>query len=647
MASKGVIQLPFTETLSFGDGSPPSILTLPVPPGMVPVSISGELNSTLQRVAQVTVFPTRTKTNTTVATRVNVAKVQVPMKVPLAQARIVDGFVSVALDVVDPVDLRYCAPSDPGFVTLDHVVMQLRGKPVAPTSPANFITPTVTSVEVVIPDAPTSPVLEAGLSAVASLTRAVAPGANVRLYTQTQYALQEPLGEIRGRKVSVQVGTGPVVTSINAPRGEVPELAVTGAVDLLPAALNALGSQFIVFADGSTTTGLKQSTAVDPSLTHKLTDFGLEPTLQLTGYGTSSRAVTIPQASFAGPINAVGVHLVATNTDIPTDVLASVNVFWNEALIGSYTLEDSATTLDEQLSVPSTQITSSSQFKIEFTAVPRQGDCTGDRGQLPVGLYVDAGATTLIATRGEALAPGFQRFPQALAGVLPVAFSSGLETAVAASSAGDIVASLQRADPAPLTLKVVDPSDFINDCATGLLVGATADDASSLFAPVRLSEFRTVGGNSVEFTVGVDQAVAVLEAFEGPSCNVLMLAAWAPATMEQQAEELAQEVARYTSDVDFGWSSLYANLVVALPDFEEPIQLGTGEVVPQPAVIEEYRPYGWYFAIGVGLIALVGFFGAWRRRRRSAKVRKYLEAELRDQKAQEPGGDERSHPDSP
>jgi hypothetical protein len=117
--------------------------------------------------------------------------------------------------------------------------------------------------------------------------------------------------------------------------------------------------------------------------------------------------------------------------------------------------------------------------------------------------------------------------------------------------------------------------------------------------------------------------------------------------MEQQAEELAQEVARYTSDVDFGWSSLYANLVVALPDFEEPIQLGTGEVVPQPAVIEEYRPYGWYFAIGVGLIALVGFFGAWRRRPRSAKVRKYLEAELRDQKAQEPGGDERSHPDSP
>jgi len=640
------INLPFTKTLSFGDGTPASILTLPVPPGMVPVAITGQLTSSLQRVAEVTAVPSPAKTINAGITEVAVGKVQVPIRVPLAQARIVDGFVSVAFDVVDPVNTNYCAPSDPGFVTLNTVVMQLSGVPDSPTSPANFITPAVTQVSVVIPDAPTSPMLEAGLSAVATLSTAVAQGAKVRLFTQSEFGVQPPLREVRGRKVSVRIGEGPVTTAVVAPAGQVPELIVTGSANLLTAGLNALGSQFIAFADGKRTAGLAQSTSIDPSLTHKLTDFGLEPTVALTGYGSSSRAVTIQQASFAGPISSVGVHLVATNTAIPADVLASVNVFWNEALIGSYTLDGSETSIDEQVTAPSTQLTASSQFKIEFTAVPRKGDCTGASGQLPVGLYVDAAATTMTATRGEALAPGFPRFPQALAGVLPVAFSTGLDSAVAASSAGDIVAALQLVNPAPLTIQVVDPSDFISDCSTGLFVGATADDATAMTAPVRLSAFRTVGGNAISFTVGVDQAVAVFEAFERPSCNVLMLAGWGPESQSAQVAKLAQEVARYTADVEFGWTSLYANVLVGLPEEKQPIQISTGELVPQQAVIEGYRPYGWYFAIAVALIAVVGIFGAWRRRRRSAKVRRYLEVEARIQRENEPRSEDSEAPNT-
>ncbi|MDO9484447.1 MAG: hypothetical protein Q7K25_00070 [Actinomycetota bacterium] len=629
--ANGVIQLPFAQIVTFGDGADPTILRLPVPAGLTPVRIVGNLSSTLKRVADVTAVPTPATVSRPRVTHVAVGKSSVPLNASLSQAEIVDGFVSLALDVTDPPDEGFCAAGDPGKVTLAEIALEVSGEPVTPTSPANFVDTSTEQVRVVIPDDASSTQMSAGLNAVASLTAAFRSQARVRLFTSKSVALEAPLSPIRGRLVTISDGPEEVVTTVVTKPGGVPTLELKGSGAGLPRAASALGSMFISLADTPLTTGLTQTLNQVAGLTQPLEDLGAGETLALTGYGKSIGSVTVPQAAFGGPISAAVVNLHATQTVVPAEVLSSVNIFWNDFLVASYSAISKETALDFDIAIPSTRMRSSNSLRFEYTAVPRQGGCTGPVGLLPMGLYVDTKATTVVGQRGQSLDPGFPRFPQVLADSLPVAFSTGLPTSAAATSAGDLVAGLQTVNPRQLDVSVVEAEAFIEDCDTGLFIGGTAEDATALAAPVRLSQFRTFDGLALEFGVGADSPVSVLEAFARNSCNVLMLAAWAPTAQEAGQVDLALEVARYPVDSEFGWSALYGSMLVGLPDRTEPVQLGTKDVVPQEEIKEEYRPYGLWFAVALIALVIVGLLGALVRRRRLRKIRRYVEAELRAQ----------------
>ncbi len=627
--SGGTVMLPSDRTLTLTDAAPATLLTLAVPAGLTPVRVNARLTSSLKRVAEVTSVPTPSNTLRTVTTVTKVGATAVPMRAPLNQAKIVDGTVTISLDIVDPPQQGWCGTLDPGSISVDQIVLELSGNATPPDTVADFITPSVTGVRVVIPDKPDSSTLEAGLSAVSSVTRAVGQNASVRLFTASAEAAQAKLSPIRGRVISIEPSAdASVATSITNAVGAPPVLHVVGGQGALTTAAAALGSQFIVLADAAKTAGLTETLANGGALEHPLVDFGAPDSIALTGYGRSTQTTTIQQAAFGGPVDQVTISLVGSHTAIPDDVLASVNVYWNDFLASSVTLDSETTALDQDVVIGSTRMRSTNSLMIEFTAVPRQGACQGPVGQLPVGLYIDSAATQVAGQRGEALQSGFTRFPQVLAGQLPVAFSTQLDASTEATSAGDIVSALQLVNPRRFTVSVQSPEDFISDCSTGLFIGATADDATNLQAPVRLTSFRSVQGTSLDFGVGVDQPVAVLEGFERSTCNVLMLGSWAPEGQKAQESALALKVANYTVANEFGWLALFGSLLVSLPKSAEPVQLGTGEIVPQAVVTEEYRPYGLWFAIALGILVLIGLFGAWRRRRRSAKIRHYIEAEI-------------------
>ena len=632
------VMLPSDQTLTLTEGAPATLLTLAVPAGLTPVRINARLTSSLKRVAEVTSIPTPSNTLRTVTTVTSVGATAVPMQAPLNQAKIVNGNVTVALDIVDPPQSGWCGTLDPGSISVDQIVLELSGTATPPDTVANFITPSVTGVHVVVPDKPDSSTLEAGLSAVSSITHAVGTNASVRLFTKTGEAAQAKLSPIRGRVVSIEPSSAQsVATSITNAPDTAPVLHVAGGPGALTQAAGALGSQFIVLADAAKTAGLTETLATGGALTHPLVDFGAPDSIALTGYGRSTQTTTIQQAAFGGPVDQVTVNLVGSHTSIPDDVLASVNVYWNDFLTSSITLDSKTTALSQNVVIPSSRMRSTNSLMIEFTAVPRQGACQGPVGQLPVGLYIDSVATQVTGQRGEALSSGFTRFPQALAGQLPVAFSTQLDPSTEATSAGDIVSSLQLVNPRRFTVSVQTPDDFISNCSTGLFVGATADDATNLQAPVRLTNFRSVQGTSLDFGVGVDQPVAILEGFERSNCNVLMLGSWGPDGQAAQEAALALQVSNYTVANQFGWLALFGSLLVSLPKSAEPVQLGTGEIVPQAVVTEEYRPYGLWFAIGLGILVLIGLIGAWRRRRRSAKIRQYIEAEIAADEAEDFG----------
>lgn len=625
----GRILLPVDRTLTLTDGAPSTLLTLAIPPGLTPVRVNARLTSSLKRIAEVTSIPQPSNTLRTKTTVTPVGATSTALHAPLDQAKIVDGSVTLALDIVDAPQQGWCGVLDPGTVSIDEIVLELAGTATPPTTVADFMSPSVTTVRVVIPDKPDSALLDAGLNAVASLTQVMATDASVRLFTESQAAALPVLNPIWGRVVTIDPSSAPeVVTSVAAESGLPPVLALAGVASALPQAAGALGSKFISLADAAKTQGLTETVSVDAALVHPLVDFGAPESIALTGYGRATQAVVIPQAAFGGPIDQITFNLVGNRTAIPSDVLASVNVYWNDFLEASQTFDGETTALDLPVNVAASRMRSVNSLRIDFTAVPRQGACQGPVGQLPVGLYVDGVATKVTGHRGEALAAGFARFPQVLAGQLPVSFGSQLDVSTEATAAGDIVSSLQRVNPRRLTVAVLSSADFISECSTGLFIGANADDAAKLGAPLRLADFRSVEGTSLDFGVKVDQPAAVLEAFSRSTCNVLMLGSWAPSGQEMQEAELALKVAQYAVANEFGWLGMSADLLVGLPSSDEPVQLSTNEVIPQPEVTEEYRPYGLWFAIAFGILVLIGLIGAWRRRRRSMAIRRYLEAEM-------------------
>ena len=166
------------------------------------------------------------------------------------------------------------------------------------------------------------------------------------------------------------------------------------------------------------------------------------------------------------------------------------------------------------------------------------------------------------------------------------------------------------------------PADaFIADDRSGVVVGATTADATSLEAPLKLSSIRLLDQADSSFEVTSQEPYAVLEAI-GPSDSadrqVLMLGGWSPGN-QAAPRALTDKLLDYL--VSTGWPPLDGDLL--LTDDSAPPFTVDSTTLTQEETTEaepEERSYAKWFVAGVALLLLLLAFQVVISIRRDRKV---------------------------
>lgn len=534
---------------------------------------------------------------------------------------------------------QVCVSPQLGQARLDHVVVDLDGQELRPTTLAQFFSPSVRAVSVVVPTDAAAAVQQAGLAAVAAAAHLYGAEVPVTLTSTDDASRAAPADAVGGRRIVITPGTGVAHTSVSSVDG-VPTLTVTGDPERLANAAAALGSPFLALARSKHVAQLEQSGTVGASQTRTFDVLGQSaPTVE--GLGVSQFVVSVKLSDFGRSVSALSVHLVGQHAAIPSSISAVLSYYWNGQLIGSQDLVGDETAIDATLPVPASKLTAFNSLTVKMVAVPTgQGgssgssispfDCHGALSVLPVEVDFDGKASSVTATPGQPFAPGFVRFPQSLANVMTVALGAGAAAAgdEALTNAGALIAALQRLNTAQLDVKLMSVPAFMSSSAPGLIVDATPDQVASLDAPLKMARFRTIDAQDVHFGAGVDSPYAALQAFSQHSRDVLLLSSWSPRAQDSLDARLEDHLVDWISGDPNGWYGLYGDLAVAQSLSAKPVLLESNAVSPQPQTVHHFSSKARLALIvgGVLLLAMAAQMLARRRmRRRAARL---VEAEF-------------------
>ncbi|RFA12294.1 hypothetical protein B7R22_15920 [Subtercola boreus] len=629
---------------SIPDDSVPVFVTVDVPDGLSPTAATATLTP-------VESDPTGTSGTVRVTVKGELrqsvdAAQAAALDIPLSASDVVDGRLAIGLTYIpagalsDAAAVAACTPPATASVSLSAGTVAVTGDATAPTTVADFFSPALNAISVTLPDDPSGAVRAAGLAAIGSLAKTFPSPVALSLTTASDATSAVSVEPTRGRIVTF-ASTGdtsadssqPVETALSTSAAGVPQLTITGPESELAAAGAALGSAYLPLAFAGTTSGLSQSGSstagsLVAGLEHTFTDLGAGNQIALSVPAETASVVNVSQSAFGGPIGDATVHVVGTHSAIPDSVVATMNVYWNDFLIGSAVLGNTPA-FDVSLPVASTRLTAANALKVTLSAQRASGECLPPETSIPIELFVDNRASTVSGTRGQSLDAGFQRFPQALGQTLPVAFGTGLDAASALSAAGDIVASLQRNSTVQLGVSVMSVGDFASSTLSGLVVGATSEDSNTLKAPLRLDSFKAIDSKTLTFGVGTSTPYAALEGFETNGRNILMLGGWAPdGSASDATASLQRRAADHALTGTGAWFGLSGDVIVAGPGADEPVALSSNAIVPQTAVTSDYNSYALWGGIVLAILILAGVIGEIGRRRRRRKLAKYVDAQL-------------------
>lgn len=514
-----------------------------------------------------------------------------------------------------------CRLLQPTFASLTNLAVTYRGTEKAPTSVGAFFPQQSPQIVVQVPRNADRSVAEAGLNAVAALSRRYPNTTTIQVRPQDA---KLPAFRTGARLVRIEAGSGPARASVSR-TGRWPVLTVSGKSGL-PDAAAALADPALALVSGRTAQKLTFSSTAreDRRLRRPLSDVVVGDRLTLTGYGTTTSYLQIPQDLFGESISRLGLHLVGTHTAVARRGQVQLDVLANDLLIDSVSFDaDSKPQFTLNTHIPSAALRGTNALVLRMSAVPASGSCATDLSQLPVEVHVDLADSSVRGRPGPGELTGFTRFPQTLKGVLPVAIRanpSGFDAELRRAAA--LVVPLQRAAAGPLAVKLVKPDDFVSGSESGLLVGGSRADADQLDAPLRLAPAQVMTYLDARFQVLTNQPFVALEAFHQGERDVLFLGGWKVdgAGYGTLANRLTSTVERNT------WETLSDDVFVATGS-DKPFSLNSNAVIPQPERIDGKRAFAKWFVGGVAvLLVLLGINALWTRRRKR-KIGRLIDAQ--------------------
>ena len=384
-------------------------ITLPVPAGLNPAVIAGEIGVSLDTPGATVDFSSGSDS----LLRLQVTDAApTPFIVPLATVPVHDGLIAVTVTSYVPFPDVYCRGQyDIPMVTLDQLTVGYSGSATAPTTVAGFFPPILGLVRLWIPEAPTP----AQLQAASDLTSAiVAINPNRRMALEVHglpvRGLPDP-GPFVPNVRDITIGTtGPSSASVAAgPPGE-PILVLTGDGPNLELTESVVVSELSGLLQASrATVGGVFVPAVIPQSEQTVTQLGAG-ILEVSGEGRLHLDVPFSQGQFGGMINKLTLHLKGTYTPVPAGSTADLSVLVNNQEVAARTLNGSGH-FNLQLPVPIAAIQRDNLLIVELAYTPLQGICAA--GAVPFDLRIDP-SSSIQTHLGPSLPLGFDRLPQAL-----------------------------------------------------------------------------------------------------------------------------------------------------------------------------------------------------------------------------------------
>jgi hypothetical protein len=577
---------------------------IPVPPGVVPRWITGVL--TMPEIVDDGTVTFRVNGHVAHTVRSTLyAKVRIPVG---AADVVADGTIGLTMESQGPAVGDICRPAA-GEASLRKIALRYRGQEQAPTTLADFFPPATGRIDVLIADDADDDLLEAGIAAVAALSSRYPDGTEIRLGSLGD----APTTAVASQRVVVLTAgrPGEVTTDISVtPDVDVPVLTIAADGDDLGAAARALaltdGGDTLQLADDPEAEGISgELGSREPDLERSLADLGAGE-VALSGYGVTARVVRIPQDAFSSAVSELEVHLKGAHSAVLDPESTRLDVRMNGELVGSKTLDDTGL-LEMDFTVPEGTLRSVNELQLVLSAVTPDGLPCAAPGSPPIEVDLDTQGSTLTATAGTPATGEFQLWPQVLQGSLPVAVrTEGAQRFSAVQELARLVGTLQQAASFPLDVQLVPADAFVADDRSGIIIGATAADATSLDAPLELSSIRSLAQSGSSFEITSQEPYAVMEAIgprPGADRQVLMLGGWSPGNR-------AAPKGLTTKLVDFvvseGWPALDGDLLLADGTAAPFTVDSTTREQARPAGVEpEDRSYAAWFVAGVALLLLL------------------------------------------
>ena len=592
-------QVPLSLTVTGPNSS--SSTSIPVLPGLTPVSLTATIVGGTG--------PTSYEGSYTLRSGTAFASVSAqtggPVTLNLSPDIAKDGVIPLTLtsEILRP---DGCPDDTEAIASVDSAVVTYSGIAATPTSLADFLNPAVTSIWLRSSDDAVAFTAPAMLQAASALGYA---------YPRAAISTSDP-GQTgpRARIIDFVPGAGDVVAVVDS-TGDVPTLVLTGdPAALVPAAI-ALQSPEIELAAGTDTTqDLAQAGQAPDNLTLTWADIG-SSTPALTGLGTQSATIFVAQSRFGQPVEKLDVTINGTNIPTPEGATAYVSLFIDDQLYASSQLSNS-----DRFSLTATvtpeRIKRTTKITVQMVASPAGGLCTSP--SFPARVDLDAVTSTISATPGQSLDPGFDRFPQTLRHSFPVAFAKGI-TPADVGNAVTVVASVSRQETSPLLISVPSASEFFDSKLSGLLVNAGPEESARLDAPLVFGATRAPVTVPPLFTVTTDTPYAAFEAFDQNGRDVLMLGSFNGGD-SAVGQALQSVITDFLAPAPDGWFETSGGDLLVATETSGPTLLDLTQVPPPPASAATPGSPWWVWLLAVlGIAVLVGLGWTMVRRESTTK----------------------------
>lgn len=552
------------EVLEFRDRSAEVAVPIPVPPGLVPWTLS----TTVQIPVDLEHGHLEAWSGDLLLDRIDLGgrEESVRLNIPLEGGRVSRGVLDLTLRTVLTSLGEACPDWTERGLTLRNSVVDFEGEPEPPAVLADFVPPVLERLEIYLPDEPT--IAESEAAAQLATTAATAFGP-------------------RGFEVEVLPASGPRSTSDSRfiRRVEIRESDQTRIEltdDAVPTAVilgdsTTLARQTRSVSSDLWSLAVSDSASLDSPLPAPRA-LATEGTLDEFGIGSrSARSVGsvtagfgLDQTSLAMVTGDVSIDLLGSYSPPPSDRSGLIVVSAGQTVLDSWTADQSGV-IERSVEIPAGVLGRYTDITVSLQTAGAGAAC----GVLqPLTMLIDGSSRVRLSEPASPAPAGFDSLPQALMPRLQVATANG--SVADTARAVTILAELQALSASPLMPEWVDMQTPLDGDVPGLLV--TSDPApAELDLPLTLASGRTlevVGADDGEpatlrFYEDVDFAsMQVVE--DGDRALLVASTSSGSDELDRTLEWLNAEPGR--------WSALGGNVLFTAPD-REPLELSTAEAV--------------------------------------------------------------------